>query len=169
MTQHRWHYRLDGPEFEQALGVGDGQGGLVCCSPWGRKEADTAEGLNWIELLTPGINLTSVSTCFSNLESHAEPVIAHPSENNQVSAAYSIDRASRGSTIPKLTESWPSAARLPFPKSVWDDPSALLRDCLARTALCCCPQQAVDSKTFASGSEWSQFPLKLPPSSKSFL
>ena len=32
-----WHHRLDGLEFEQALGVGDGQGGLVCCSPWGCK------------------------------------------------------------------------------------------------------------------------------------
>ena len=31
------HHRLNGPEFEQALGVGDGQGGLACCSPWGRK------------------------------------------------------------------------------------------------------------------------------------
>ena len=33
-----WHHRLDGHEFEQALGVGDGQGRLVCCSPWGFKE-----------------------------------------------------------------------------------------------------------------------------------
>ena len=32
-----WHRRLNGHEFEQAPGVGDGQGGLVCCSPWGRK------------------------------------------------------------------------------------------------------------------------------------
>ena len=32
-----WHHRLDGPEFEQALGVGDGQGSLACCSPWGRR------------------------------------------------------------------------------------------------------------------------------------
>ena len=31
-----WHHRLDGHEFEQALGVGDIQGSLVCCSPWGR-------------------------------------------------------------------------------------------------------------------------------------
>ena len=30
-----WHHRLDGHEFEQALGIGDGQGNLVCCSPWG--------------------------------------------------------------------------------------------------------------------------------------
>ena len=38
-----WHHRLDGHEFEQALGVGDGQGGLVCCSPWGCTESDTTE------------------------------------------------------------------------------------------------------------------------------
>ena len=36
-----WHHRLDGHEFEQALGVGDGQGSLACCSPWGHKESDT--------------------------------------------------------------------------------------------------------------------------------
>ena len=44
------HHRLDGHEFQQALGVGDGQGGLVCCSAWGRKESDTTEQLNWTEL-----------------------------------------------------------------------------------------------------------------------
>ena len=38
-----WHDRLDGHEFEQALGVGDGQGSLVCCSPWGCKESDMTE------------------------------------------------------------------------------------------------------------------------------
>ena len=41
-----WHHRLDGHEFEQAQGVGDGQGGLACCSPWGCKESDTTERLN---------------------------------------------------------------------------------------------------------------------------
>ena len=41
-----WHHRLYGHEFEQALGVGDGQGGLACCSPWIRKELDTTEQLN---------------------------------------------------------------------------------------------------------------------------
>ena len=41
-----WHHRLDGYEFEQAPGLGDGQGGLACCSPWGRKESDTTEQLN---------------------------------------------------------------------------------------------------------------------------
>ena len=42
-----WHHWLDGHEFEQALGVGDGQGSLACCRPWGCKELDTAERLNW--------------------------------------------------------------------------------------------------------------------------
>ena len=41
-----WHHQLDGHEFEQAPGVGDGQGSLVCCGPWGRKESDTTERLN---------------------------------------------------------------------------------------------------------------------------
>ena len=45
-----WHHQVDGHEFEQALGVGDGQGSLVCCSPWGCKESDTTEQLNWTEL-----------------------------------------------------------------------------------------------------------------------
>ena len=36
-----WHHRLEGGEFEQALGVCDGQGGLASCSPWGHKESDT--------------------------------------------------------------------------------------------------------------------------------
>ena len=38
-----WHHRLNGHEFGQTLGVGDGQRGLVCCSPWGRKESDMTE------------------------------------------------------------------------------------------------------------------------------
>ena len=41
-----WHHRLYGHEFEQTLGGGGGQGGLVCWSPWGRKESDATERLN---------------------------------------------------------------------------------------------------------------------------
>ena len=41
-----WHHQLDGREFEEVLGVGNGQGGLACCSSWGRKESDTTERLN---------------------------------------------------------------------------------------------------------------------------
>ena len=47
-----WHHRLNGHEFEWTPGVGDGQGGLVCCSPWGRKESDMTEWLNWTDLLS---------------------------------------------------------------------------------------------------------------------
>ena len=44
-----WNHQLDGHEFEQAPGISDGQGSLVCCSAWGHKESDMTEGLNWTE------------------------------------------------------------------------------------------------------------------------
>ena len=69
-----WHHRLNGHESEQAPGVGDGQGGLACCSPQGRKESDTTERLNknprpvssprgpWLTtLLNSGLDLYFVS------------------------------------------------------------------------------------------------------------
>ena len=55
-----WHHQLDGHESQWTPGVGDGQGGLACCSSWGRKESDMIEQLNWTELnsvLKPRINL----------------------------------------------------------------------------------------------------------------
>ena len=51
-----WHHWLDGHEFEQAPGVGDGQGSLACCSPWGGKKSDMTEWLKWNESYV-GINL----------------------------------------------------------------------------------------------------------------
>ena len=46
-----WHHQLDGYEFGQALRViGDGQGTLACCSPWGCKDSDTTEQLNWTDI-----------------------------------------------------------------------------------------------------------------------
>ena len=54
-----WRHWLDGLVFEQALGVGDGQGSLVCCSPWGRKESDTTERLNWTDC--PSVQATTYS------------------------------------------------------------------------------------------------------------
>ena len=45
-----WHHQLDGQESEQVSGVGDGQGSLACCCPWGRKESDMTEWQNWTEL-----------------------------------------------------------------------------------------------------------------------
>ena len=44
-----WHHGLDEHEFEQTPGVGDGQGSLAYCSPWGRKQSDMTEQLNWTE------------------------------------------------------------------------------------------------------------------------
>ena len=44
-----WHHQLDGYKFEQAPGVDDGQGSLVCCSLWGGKELDMTESLNWTD------------------------------------------------------------------------------------------------------------------------
>ena len=45
-----WHHRLNGHGFGWTPAVGDGQGGLMCCGSWGRKESDTTEWLNWTEL-----------------------------------------------------------------------------------------------------------------------
>ena len=44
-----WHHRLDGHEFKQAPRAGDEQGSLACCNPWGCKESDMTERLNWTE------------------------------------------------------------------------------------------------------------------------
>ena len=45
-----WHHWLHEHDFEQAPGIDDGQGGLVCCSPWGCKESGTTERLTWLNL-----------------------------------------------------------------------------------------------------------------------
>ena len=58
-----WYHRLDGHEFEQAPGIGDGQGSLACCSPWGRKESDMTEQLNWTEPST--VHEPRISWCSS--------------------------------------------------------------------------------------------------------
>ena len=58
-----WHYQLNGHEFEQTLGVGDGQGSLLCCSPRGHKESDMTEQLYWTDL-SEG-NLLKQEPCFT--------------------------------------------------------------------------------------------------------
>ena len=60
----RWHHRLNGQEFEWTPGVGDGQGGLGCYSPWGRKESDITEWLNWTELNLQHSNFLDVNIKF---------------------------------------------------------------------------------------------------------
>ena len=60
-----WHHRLYGHEFELTPGVGDGQGGLVCCSPWGGKESDTIEWLNWCFYTKPGAPYVLTGSLFT--------------------------------------------------------------------------------------------------------
>ena len=50
------HHQLDGHEIEQATGVGYGQGSLACCSPWGHKESDRTEWLNWTQFSCEKLN-----------------------------------------------------------------------------------------------------------------
>ena len=54
-----WHHQLDGHELEQAPGVGDGQGSLVCCNSWGCKESDTTERLNWTSVCQVSLSITN--------------------------------------------------------------------------------------------------------------
>ena len=54
-----WHHQLDAHEFQWTLGVGDRQGGLVCCDSWSPKELDTTERLNWTEWLV----MLSIFSC----------------------------------------------------------------------------------------------------------
>ena len=69
-----WHQRLNGHGFGWTSGVGDGQGGLVCCSSWGRKESDMTEWLNWTEcwIMTKIIfSQTNTSLNAFNTHTHA--------------------------------------------------------------------------------------------------
>ena len=68
-----WHHRLNGHEPEWTPGVGDGQGGLACCRPWGHKESDTTERLNWSELIALSsitFSLISLSSLSVSLKNH---------------------------------------------------------------------------------------------------
>ena len=61
-----WHHQLGRLESEQAPGVEDGQGSLACYSPWGRKQSDTIEWLNWAELIWYIPPMKKVKTPFSS-------------------------------------------------------------------------------------------------------
>ena len=62
-----WHHRLNGHEFEQTLGIGDGQGGLACCSPWGCTESGMTERLNDNNICVGYVYHTCVVCCVSYL------------------------------------------------------------------------------------------------------
>ena len=68
-----WHHWLDGHEFEQALGVGDGQGGLVCYSPRGLKQLDTTEWLNWtVTLLSGQFHILKAQRAHTHTHTHTQ-------------------------------------------------------------------------------------------------
>ena len=66
-----WHQWLNGHEFQSTLGVGNGQGSLACCSPWGCKESDTTEWLHW------GSYLESVLISFFYMQLSSFPSITY--------------------------------------------------------------------------------------------
>ena len=88
-----WHHWLDGHEFEWTLGVGDGQGGLECCSSWGRKESDTTERLNWTERNAVGFYLSFKNVLPCNMVSSQWFVIWY--WELQRTSVYSISEMSR--------------------------------------------------------------------------
>ena len=63
------HHRLDGCELEQALGFGDGQGSLACFSPWGHKEWDMTERLNWTECFSCACHIVYLAKCLEYISS----------------------------------------------------------------------------------------------------
>ena len=67
-----WHHGLDGHEFGWTLGVGDGQGGLVCCDSWGHKESDTTEPLKSTEQALYVIVLSPVHILYKNVGMQVE-------------------------------------------------------------------------------------------------
>ena len=60
-----WHHRLNWHGFGWTPGVGDGQGGLVCCGSWGRKESDVTERLNWTLIINYAFSLILTATLWS--------------------------------------------------------------------------------------------------------
>ena len=85
-----WHHWLNGHGFEWAPGAGDGQGGLACCSSWGRKELDTTERLNWTSqyiIWVEAVLLRNIAMVFyfKMLPSTCHATIKHAFEVSMVS------------------------------------------------------------------------------------
>ena len=62
-----WHRRLNGHGFGQTPGVGDAQGGLTCCDPWGRKESETTERLNYPIYSSPQLTVVTTNLVFFSI------------------------------------------------------------------------------------------------------
>ena len=107
-----WHHRLNGHEFGWTLGVGNGQGGLACCSPWGCKESDTTERLNWTELKQIWTKIRS--------SKHIRPLLDIVKNTYACSFLLLI--------LPLILSSLPSPLNgklLLLPSDIWRNPSTL--------------------------------------------
>ena len=102
-----WHHWHNGHEFGWTLGIGDGQGGQVCCGSWGLKESDMTERLNWTELnVTPGVFIKGkwMDVCY--MERGEEDV---KSEQREIWRCFAIALKMAGTTRAKLecsSRSW---------------------------------------------------------------
>ena len=75
-----WHHWLSGHEFEKAPRVGDGQGSLACCTPWGCEESDTTEQLNWTEYYLVVLEIQCVSNRCQSIYPFEQPWVTKRSE-----------------------------------------------------------------------------------------
>ena len=158
-----WHYWLDGHKFEQAPRVGDGQGSLGCCSPWGRKESDTTERWNWTVKPSPpkGYNqeynvISKFSLFFFKIKLVLELCIStfshflfHSSHSLQSAEHSEEPRSTAGRQSTQLLLTHPLTQSLPWVRDValgatpvdtntWKTiPSILLLHLLEQFTTCC--------------------------------
>ena len=111
-----WHHCLNGHEFGWTLGVGDGQGGLACCSPWGCKLLDTTERLIWTEIVQLGL-LLSYSYCKKGQNSSVQNAAAAAAKLLQSCPTLCdpIDSSPPGFAIPGILSRQEHWSGLPFP------------------------------------------------------
>ena len=79
-----WHNQLNGHKFEYAPGIDDGQGSLVCCSPWGHKEWDTTEWLNWRIRKTNNVQEIKISWNIEYVHIHFHFTFVHHKLNYHI-------------------------------------------------------------------------------------
>ena len=73
-----WHHQHNGHEFEKTLGAGDGQGSLMCCTPWGHKESDMTERLNWIKSQVDGLDTWYILIFIVHLPAFWQSMMSNP-------------------------------------------------------------------------------------------
>ena len=101
----RWYHRLNGHGFGWILGVGDGQGGLVCCGSWGHKELDTTERLNWTDGFCGG-SAGKESACNAGNPGSIPGLRRSPGEGHSYPLQYSGLENFTDCIVHGVTKSW---------------------------------------------------------------